>query len=169
MATNNVNNKLIAYSGSVDCAPEKFTQLTGTMSTTGVFVYGNGTLFTTEIAAPSSGLLGSPSKVEPHGWLLNNTTAEVRRIKEVLTDTSLVLEDAFTANYNSTVKYIAPTRTKQWSYVLISGTVIVDGVTLASGEGGGFGDTSPQNVHTTQPVVIDSTSGVVHVNRFQSN
>lgn len=169
MATNTINNKVIAYSGDVNTAPNKFTQLTGTITTTGVMVYGTATLFTTEIAAADSGMLGSVSKLEPHGWLLNNVNGETRRIKSIVSDIQLVLESGFTNEYNGTVKYVKPSRTKQMSFVQISGTVIVDGVTLATSEGSGWGDTANTNVHTNSPIVIDSTAGVLHLTRFDSN
>jgi len=84
MATNTINNRVIVYSGDVNTAPYKFLQISGTMTTTGVMVYGTATLFTTEIAAADTGMLGSPSKLEPHGWLLNNVNGETRRIKTVI-------------------------------------------------------------------------------------
>ncbi len=168
MATNYNNDKLIAYASEVNVAPDKFTQLTGSFSTTGVMVYGSGSLFTTEIASPVSGKIGNPSINNGYGYLFNNVN-EVRKIKQVISDTILVLEVAFTVDYAGLVRYVPPSRSKQMSFVQISGTVYIDGVALSSSEGSGWGDTANQNMKTLDPVVIDALAGSVHVSKFTAN
>lgn len=169
MATNNTNAKLIAYAGDINTAPDKFTTLTGTMTVNGIFVLGAGSLFLTEIDGILSPV-GQPSKVEQDGWLFNGVD-EVRQIEEVIDNTHLVLKSPFTLNIvaGRTIRYVRPSRTKQMSFVLISGTVMVDNVALAVGEGSGWGDTAPRNIRTIEPIVVDSSGGVVHFSRYTAN
>lgn len=170
MATNYNNDKIIAYASEIDTAPNRYTAGTGTVSSVGRIVTGTGTLFLTEIGGNSlyNGI-GNPSTVVEGAYLFNGTD-EVRRIKEVISDTQLILEAAFTANLSgSSVKIVAESRTKQFSFVLISGTVIVDGVTLATSEMSGFGDTAANNTYTLDPIVINATSGVLHLSKVTAN
>ncbi len=169
MATNYNNDKIISYSSEVNTAPDKYTTLTGNFSTTGVMVYGGGgSLFTTEIASPVSGKIGNPSINNGYGYLFNNVN-EVRKIKQVISDTILVLENAFTVDFAGAVKYVPPSRSKQMSFVQISGTVIIDGVALSSSEGSGWGDTANQNMKTLDPIVIDASGGSIHISKFTAN
>ncbi len=170
MATNYNNDKVTAYSGDVNTAPDKYTAGTGTVTSVGRIVTGTGTLFLTEIGGNSLyGGLGNPSTAVQGAWLFNNSN-EVRQIKEVISDTQLILEQAFTVDLSgASVKIVQPSRTKQFSFVLISGTVVVDGVTLATSEMSGFGDTAANNRYTLDPIVIDTTSGVLHLSKVTAN
>lgn len=166
--TNYTNDRLIAYSGDINTAPDKFTTLTGSMTTNGVFVTGAGTLFLTEIGGDAG--VGQPTKSAAGGWIFNGTD-EVRQITAVVDNTHLTINKAFTVDIvaGRVVKYVAPSRSKQMSFVTISGTVLVDGVTMASSEGSGWGDTTNTNMRTVDPVIIDSSAGVAHVTKFMSN
>lgn len=170
MATNYNNDKIIAYASEIDTAPNRYVAGTGTVTSVGRIVTGTSTLFLTEIGGNSLfGGIGNPSTVVEGAWLFNGTN-EVRQIKEVVSDTQLVLEQAFTSDLSSaSVKIVQPSRTKQFSFVLISGTVIVDGVTLATSEMSGFGDTAANNRYTLDPIVVNATSGVLHVSRVTAN
>lgn len=170
MATNYNNDKIVAYAGDVNTAPDKFISGTGSVSSVGRIVTGTSSLFLTEIGGNSlyNGI-GHPSTVVPHAYLFNGTD-EVRKIKEVISDTQLVLENAFTADLSgAAVKIVPESRTMQMSIVLISGTVVVDGVTLSTNEFTGWGYASSDNARTLDPCVIDSQSGVLHLTKFTGN
>lgn len=169
--TNYNNDRTVAYSGDVNTMPDKFTLLTGTMTTSGKFVTGVGSLFLTEIGG--DGGVGQPTLVGGdlnNGWLFDGS-GEVRRITGVTDNTHLTIETGFTLDIvaGRVIRYVKPSRTKQMSYVVISGTVIVDGVSMSTGEGSGWGDTAHGNTYTVDPVVVDSSAGVLHLTKMIAN
>lgn len=166
------NDQLVNYAGDINTAPDKFTLGTGTFTTSGVMVYGTGTTFLTDFGGNSlyNGL-GNPSTVNPHPYLFapDFGGGEVRKVKEVISDTQMILETQFTGGSilaATPVRYVPESRTKQMSILEVSGTVVVNGITLSNNEFTGWGTTQAINFDTTEPIVIDSTSGVLHLTKF---
>ncbi len=168
MATNYNNDKIVSYSGDINTAPDKYTTLTGTFSSVGKNVTGVGTLFTSEIGGGLS-MVGQPTIVA--GGYLFNGVDEVREILDVITDTNLVLKNAFTSDVlaGTAVKFVQESRVKQMSFVVTSGTAVVDGVTLVLAESSGFGDTAANNIYTLNPIIINSVGGTVHLTKMTAN
>lgn len=163
------NTQIDTYSGDINTAPDKYTVLTGTITSVGRMVTGSGTLFMTEIASGLS-QIGSPSTTQPNGWIFNGSD-EVAQIKDVVNNTTLVLDEAFTADISisQTVKFVKPSRAMQMSLVCETDGAIVNGTTLAAGEFTGWGFSASQNARTIDPVVIDSQNSDVNVTKFYGN
>lgn len=163
------NDQIDTYSGDVNTAPDKYTVLTGTLTSSGRIVTGVGTLFMSEIASGLS-QIGSPSTTRPNGWIFNGSN-EVAQIKDVVNDTTLVLDEAFTADIliSQTVKFVKPSRVVQMSLMSVEAGGIVNGQTLGAAEFTGWGMTASQNARTVDPVVIDSTTSDVRVTKFYAN
>ena len=163
------NDQIDNYTGDINTAPDKYTVLTGTLTSVGRIVTGVGTLFMSEIASGLS-QIGSPSTTKPNGWIFNGSN-EVAQIKDVVNNTTLVLDEAFTADISisQTVKFVKPSRVNQMSLVAVAAGAIVNGVTLSANEATGWGYTASQNVKTCDPIVIDSQSAAVHVTKMYAN
>lgn len=171
MAVNYNNDRTVLYSGDVNTMPDKFQLLTGTLTTSGKFVTGVGSLFLSEIGGDAG--VGAATIVGGdlnNGWLFDGS-GEVRRITGVTDNTHLVLEAGFTLDIvaGRIIKYVKPSRSKQMSYVVISGTVIVDGVSMTSAEGSGWGDTAHGNTYTVDPVIVDTSAGILHLTKMIAN
>ncbi len=162
------NDQIDTYSGDINTAPDKYTTLTGTLSSVGRVVTGTGTLFMTEIGGGLSEI-GSPTTVKTGGWIFNGTS-EVVQIKDVIDNTHLVLDEAFTVDVTGVaVKFVKPSRVMQMSLMSIDAGGIVNGQTLGEGEFTGWGMTASQNARTCDPVVIDSTTSDVRVTKMYAN
>lgn len=163
------NDQIDTYTGDINTAPDKYTTLTGTISSVGSIVTGVGTLFTTEIGGGLS-QIGSPTTVKTGGWIFNGTS-EVVQIKDVVNNTTLVLTRAFTSDIvaGTALKFVKPSRVNQMSLVAVASGAIVNGVTLSANEATGWGYTASQNVKTCDPIVIDSTAAAVHVTKMYAN
>lgn len=139
--------------------PDDAVVLTGTMFTNGQSVVGSGTLFTTEIGAAWVGAVGSPSKLQINGWLYSPTNSEVRKIKEVVSDTLLILYSGFSINVaaGAQVQFVKPSRVKFLGIANALGGAIIDGATAPAGFTVNFGDNG-NSPYIVDPIVIDSTA-----------
>lgn len=164
MATNYSNAILDPYV-SIDTAPDRYQTKTGTILTSGVYVTGSNTLFTTEIFGDSG--IGSPTKVT--GGYLFNGTNEVRRIVAVNDDTHLVLDAGFTVNFGGNVLFVPESHTMQLSWVCRATGGKVDGVSLVVNEFGGWGYEASVPSRTISPIIIDGSSGQIDVSKFLGN
>lgn len=126
---------------------------TGTIVTFGEAVVGTGTLFKTEM------LVGS--------YIVSESQGECRRVRRVDSDTSAFLEIPFTIDLVSA----APSLIKWFKakpveiiFNYVSGTVVVDGVTLTKSVtlSKASRDRSSRK-DFIEPIIVDSTSGVVEV------
>lgn len=106
-----------------DTAPAS-TEGTGTYASSGTRVTGTTTTFTTEVSEGD--------------YLVSDTEKTVRKIKKVLSDTVLVLEEAFPSNVSAgeTFKYIKRIDAKVVNLSVGAGTsgTSVDGQALAAGD-----------------------------------
>jgi hypothetical protein len=166
------NNVVTTYANTdtnvPDTAPNRYQTLTGTVVSDGIFVVGTGTLFTSEIGG-GLGNLGTGTVITPRrSWLFNGTD-ELRRIVDVVDDTNLVLEEAFTVDLAGAAVMLVPeSKAFQMSYLALAAGGIVDGITLVDGERGGWGETTKPDV-MVDPIIIDSTGGSVRVSVYYFN
>lgn len=169
MPTNYNNDKVVSYSGTIDTAPDKSISPGGTISTSGQMVYGTGTTFLSSLGGTSlyNGV-GNPSTATPHRYIFVPSFGEVRKVKDVISDTQCVLESSFTGNIIApvTFQYVVESRTKQMSFLVTSGTVSVDNVSWAADTFSGWDNTEPINFNTVDPVVIDATSGALVLTKY---
>ncbi len=135
------------------------SDITGTISTNGLYITGVGTKFKTEL--------------QRGDWITDITNNEVRRVDSVLNDLAAVLTKAFTVDIiaGTTPNTIPNSQldVKQISYA-IDGSLTngkIDGVTLTAGSGETFGKTgnSVRDVYGfVDPVVADATGTTITVN-----
>jgi hypothetical protein len=167
MATNYGNTKVLSITTKTTI-PEPYQTLTGTMTSVGRIVTGTGTTFTTEIGGGDS-TIGLPTIVAG-GWLFSISNMEVRQIKDVVSNTQIILEQGFTADVSGVaVLYVPDSRVMQMSWVATAAGAIVDGVTLVQNEGSGVGFTASDNARILAPVVVDGSGGTLHVTIFKGN
>ena len=150
------NDQINGYTGSPNVAPNKYVTLTGTISSVGQIVTGVGTSFTTEIYG---GGIGDVSYVNNGGWIFNGTD-EVVQIKDIVSDTVLVLKQSFTSDLSAgtALLYVPHSRTMQMTLRSSDGTGTVNGVAIGAGGYVGFGFTKSRNARIVEPVIIDGNS-----------
>ena len=150
------NDQINGYTGSPNVAPNKYVTLTGTISSVGQIVTGVGTSFTTEIYG---GGIGDVSYVNNGGWIFNGTD-EVVQIKDIVSDTVLVLKQSFTSDLSAgtALLYVPHSRTMQMTLRSGDGTGTVNGVAIGTGGYVGFGFTKSRNARIVEPVIIDGNS-----------
>lgn len=110
------NSKVISLAAP-DTVPTSLTPGGQTMSTTGKWVTGVGTSFTTQLA--------------PGAWIVDLATTEIRRVVQVVDNTTALLEQPFTADIAplTAYRYIPLTFVKELSLVS-GGGYSVDGVAI---------------------------------------
>ena len=134
--------------------------LTGTATSTGTIVVGVGTLFTTEI-----GYNGDDSTIERKldlGYIWNGAD-EWRQVTDVISDTLLYIESAFTAPLAATTISRIPTcRATQVQYNMVTGGSI-DGVASISTTQSGTWKIAEFTNKPIQPHIIDGAIGKVNL------
>lgn len=168
--SNYTNSRVGFVENEINTFPDSYQTLAGTISSVGVFVTGTGTAFLTQIGGESE--LENPNLVLGRGWLLSIDTAdlELRRIVDVMDDTHLVLEQAFTTNLAAdAVLYVPPSRAMYIKINLPAGDSVNDienvmGRTIVME----FGSKSEANV-CADPVIIDATGSYVVATAFFFN
>ena len=150
----------IALVTGKQCVPAA-TTLTGTVTSVGTLVTGTNTLFTTEILDQE--VLYHPLKYK---FLYDSNQTAVREIAYVLSDTSLILKEAFAGDMSSqTLKCPDPMiEYSDVSVLAIAAGAVLDGVVLASG--------SVVNYHTERdgafkPCAINGTTGNIQLEVVQ--
>lgn len=157
MATQYTNDQTDLYT-TIDTAPDRYITKTGSISSTGMIVTGIGTLFTTEIGGGSN-QVGLPTLISGEFGYLFNGTDEVRKIKSVVSDTLLVLENGFTSNLiASLVKFVPQPKAIQTSYLNQTAGNTVNGVAIPANGFSGFGFTSPTEF-VVDPIIINGSTG----------
>ena len=132
--------------------------ITGTISSIGIYVTGVGTLFKTQM--------------QRGDWITDINHNEIRRVDSVVNDLACILEEAFTTPISALT--IPNTITnqkldiKQLSYSINGGLTdgLIDGVALVAGSGETFGKTG-NNVRDkfgfVDPVIADATGTIINV------
>lgn len=147
----NFTNTVIDLFNTLDTYPRNALK-TGTMSSNGNVVTGNGTAFKTELDV---------------GQFLYNGTDEIRRIDDIESDTRLTIRLAFTVPMAAAaVRAVKPGKVRQLSVLAVSGTPSVMGATgwvpLAEGESVTWSDYLIQG-NECDPVLIDAAGTITHV------
>lgn len=158
------NDQINTYTGNPNVAPDRYVLLAGTISSVGQLVTGVGTSFLSDI---TGGGIGTTSYVNTNGWIFNGAD-ETMQIKDVVSDTILVLKQSFTVDLvaGTAVKYVPHSRTAQMTLRSNDGTGTVNGVTLGAKGFTGWGYSRSQNARTIDPVVIDGNNDSVTVSNF---
>lgn len=161
MPTNYKNNVVDVYT-DLNTLP-RYSTKTGKMSSSGVFVTGENSLFLSEIGGDAG--LGNASKQLGNQFLFNGLN-EVRRITAVVDNTHLTIDKAFSGDMsNASVRVIAAPKAMRVTAVTASGGK-VDNLALVPNvpaEFGTQGDNAP--VHP-MPLIIDGTGGTVQTTAF---
>lgn len=154
MATQYKDDRIFSISGAVDTAPDRKTALTGTLTSSGKFVTGTGTLFLSEIGG--DGGVGQSAK-DFNAWLFNGTN-EVRRITAIANDTHLTIEEGFTVDLAGASAYVILVTGAVMVSILAVGAITVDGVALADTVSATYGYSAPAPF-TLDPLIVDPLSG----------
>lgn len=135
MATNG-NTGLIAFT-SIDTFPLS-QPVVGTISgtTTYTAIVGVGTAFT---AIGYTGKDLTIKEQRPLGYLFDASHSEWRQIISIESDTLLYIDKPFSnALTGATIRWIPQSRVRSLAFTDIGNSGVVDGVSLASNEGGGW-------------------------------
>lgn len=143
-----INGQHGTYDNVKDTFPLS-TILTGTISSVNNHerIVGSGTAFLTEISRGE--------------WLYVAAETEVRQVREVLSDTELILEENFTATLSGATAKRTPRQTYRSISWLVddAGTAKIDGQTFPSGKSGTLALTRVNETgKRAAPIIIDSTT-----------
>lgn len=144
--------------------PDQQTALTGTVSAVAgaVTVVGVGTIFQTEIGSGIS-QVQAPSKVAQNGFLVDLTNSELRRVSQVIDDTTLLLESGFTnALAGATIYYVPSSKAKFMGITCNTATVTVNGATLPAGQSINYGNEN-DSTYVVDPLLVDASGGSASV------
>lgn len=152
MATN-YKNTVYSRSTGHDTFPASKAK-TGTITTTNAYdgkrVIGTSTLFTTEL--------------EIGGWIVDIAHDEIRKITNILTDTNLTIDHAFSNSLTGlALKYVPPSDSVELSVVFSGASGKIDGQLLPANIGFSFGKTGRDNSAVRDfidPLIIDATGTV---------
>ncbi len=159
MATNYKNDNFYQITDDKQTVPLS-VDVTGTISTTGLYITGVGTKFMTN------------SELKRGFWVTDLTNNEIRKVDSVLDDTTATLENAFTtdivAGTTPNVIFATSLNIKKLSVainpVLTNGAV--DGTPLVAGSTLSFGKESKDNTNAfsyIDPIIADATGTVMDV------
>lgn len=148
-----INGQHGTYSNVKDTFPVS-TTLTGTVSSVNdkTRIVGSGTAFLTEISRGE--------------WLYVAAETEVRQVREVLSNTELILEEKFTNTLTGATAKRVPRQTYRSISWLIDddGTAKIDGQTFPAGKSGTLGLTRVNETgKRPAPIIIDSTTNANEV------
>jgi hypothetical protein len=155
MATYLYNSYEDTYTGILDTLPHS-TLGNGVIASSGIYIQGTGTNFTTQI--------------RPYGFTTsylffksNSGQSELRKIADIQDDTHLTLRTAFSTVLSGSAYYfVSPSQIEQLSYAILSGTVLVNGQSRIAGVSGGW-DSKEIFVNPVAPIIIDATNGSAQV------
>jgi hypothetical protein len=151
------SNAPILQYNSLDTFPLS-EALTGTATSTGTIVVGVGTLFTTEI-----GYNGDDNSIvrKPDLGYIWNGNDEWRQVTDVISDTLLYIESAFTTPLAATdISRIPTCRATMVEYYSNTATGTIDGVDIKFDEFGTWKISEFTN-KPIQPHIINGTSGAI--------
>ena len=140
---------------SKDTIPASIT-LTGTYSSVGTVVTGVGTLFKTEILDTKV----QQPKLRCH-WLFDPATVTVREISHVLSDTSLILKQAFPSNVAGGTSVKCPDPTIDYLEISVISPIaggIINGSSVLAGS-----TITWANDNGINPVAIDGTTSNMQI------
>lgn len=147
------NTKIqIVTAGTKQTIPDNISAMVATMSTTGKWVNGVGTFFTLELA--------------PGAWIFDYANDEVRKVIEVVDDTTALLESPFTTDIvpMTAYNYIPLYFVKEIGCSATGGTYTVDTVTVPAGTSLSWGKTSGMKDTSTNnwvdPIIVNADGGV---------
>lgn len=131
--------------------PDNITSGIATMSTIGIWVNGVGTSFTKELA--------------PGAWIFDYANDEIRKVVQVVDDTTAQLESAFTTDIVALTayNYIPLTFVKEiscsagWAQFTVDGVTVPAGTSVSWGKTSGMKDTSTNN--WVDPLIISANGG----------
>lgn len=149
----NTNDQVNIYN-SIDTAPDRYIVKTGSLSTKGINVIGDGstTAFTTDFVEGD--------------WLFDITGGQVNRIDQIYSDQLMYLIAPFDTDLPifTTPKRVPASRTQQMGITSNGSGATVNGQTLLAGVSVNFGSDLDSN-STVNPVVINASSANVTVNK----
>lgn len=137
------NGQHLTYDNVKDTFPIS-TALTGTVTAAGpARLIGTGTLFTTQLQVGE--------------WVYIAANTECRQIKHILSDTELVLDQAFAAAVSGATPRRVPRQTWRGISWLINGTTtaVIDGQTFEAGKSGSL---SYMGGRRPNPIIVDSAA-----------
>ncbi len=149
------NNRLDAFVNEKDTFPRS-TAGVGTISAVNGLnkkIVGVGTSFLTAVRL--------------HDWIYIPTEDELRQVVAIVNDLELTVSEGFTNAVSGVAFQVTPKSTYRLiSYAVITGTAIVDGISLIAGEGDAKDVTgAPAMSAVPDPILINTATGAdkVHV------